>query len=152
MTIGWLDELGRARAVCRDVHPDVAVAVAVPSQALLTHDARAALPALVALDDAVFNLARSALLVHALTTEPQLLLEATGDRLHQEPRRAMYPASMQLVDALRERDIAAVISGAGPSVLALGTTDQVGELSQVASEGWMVHRLAVAGTGAHVVA
>lgn len=151
MTIGWLDDLGRARTVRRDVHPDVAVAVAVPSQALLTHNARAVLPASVALGDAVFNVSRSALLVHALTTAPELLLDATDDRLHQRPRRAMYPSSMELVDALRAQGVAAVISGAGPSVLALGTAEQVRALSEVAGEGWTVHRLAVAGAGAHVV-
>ena len=150
MTIGWLDDLGRARVVRRDVHPDVAAAVAVPSQALLTNDARAALPASVSLDDAVHNLSRSALLVHALTTEPQLLFDATDDRLHQEQRRSMYPLSMELVDALRAQGIAAVISGAGPSVLALGSAEQVAALSEIAGEGWTVHRVAVAAAGAHV--
>ena len=48
-----------------------------------------------------------------------LLLPATADRLHQGYRRPAYPRSAALVDALRERGIAAAISGAGPSVLAL---------------------------------
>lgn len=151
LTIGWVDDLGRARAVRKDVHPDVAVGVAVPSAALLTHDARAALPALVPLADATHNVSRSALLVHAMTSDPALLLDATADLLHQEPRRTMYPASMQLVDALRDQGVAAAISGAGPSVLVLGTADQVAVLSELASTGWAVHRLAVAEQGAHVL-
>jgi homoserine kinase len=69
--------------------------------------------------DAAFNAARSALLVHALTTDPGLLLEATEDRLHQQQRRAVYPASMDLVERLRDQRIAAAISGAGPAVIAL---------------------------------
>jgi homoserine kinase len=47
------------------------------------------------------------------------LLPATEDRLHQEYRRPAYPRSAALVDALRAQGVPAVISGAGPTVLAL---------------------------------
>jgi homoserine kinase len=46
-------------------------------------------------------------------------MPATEDRLHQGYRRPAYPESADLVDALRERGVPAVISGAGPTVLAL---------------------------------
>lgn len=151
MTIGWLDPASRGRVVRLDVSPDLAVAVAVPSGSLLTTRARAALPTSVPLADAVFNAARSALLVHAMTSAPALLLDATDDRLHQEPRRSMYPESMRIVDALRAEGVPAAISGAGPSVLALGTAEQVRTLADVAPEGWAVHHLSVPPRGAHVV-
>ena len=77
------------------------------------------LPATVPLADAAFNAARTALLVRALTGTPELLFEATEDRLHQGYRAAAMPGTKNLLSALRERDIAAVVSGAGPSVLAL---------------------------------
>ena len=55
----------------------------------------------------------------AFTQRPDLLLPATADRLHQEYRRPAYPESAALVDALRAAGVPAVISGAGPTVLAL---------------------------------
>jgi len=84
----------------------------------LTAHARAALPATVPHADAARNAGRAALLVHALTTAPQLLLPATEDWLHQSYRAPGAPATYQLVTDLRAAGIPAVVSGAGPSVLA----------------------------------
>jgi homoserine kinase len=69
--------------------------------------------------DAAFQAGRAALLVEALGRRPDLLLTATQDRLHQEYRRRVMPDSLALVDALRAQGVAAVVSGAGPTVLAL---------------------------------
>lgn len=99
------------------------VTVLVPEVRLDTKTARGAIPQDIAHAVAAGNSARTGLLVHALTTDPSALLEATVDELHQEFRRAAYPESMDLVDSLRARGIPAVISGAGPTVLAL--TDSV---------------------------
>ncbi len=63
---------------------------------------------------------------HALGAAPEHLLAATRDWLHQEARRTSYAESMALVDALRAAGHAAVISGAGPSVLVLALRDRVG--------------------------
>lgn len=147
-TTAWIDDAGQAHAVRRDVHPDVAAVVLIPDTAVLTATARGVLPASVPLTDAVFNASRSALLVHAMTAEPALLFEATQDRLHQEPRRAVYPASMAVVDALRGAGIAAAISGAGPTVLAFAGQDEVAPL---APTGWRVVGLPVSGQGVEVV-
>jgi homoserine kinase len=76
----------------------------------------------VPLKDAAANSGRAALLVHALTAEPAHLHAATRDWLHQEARREAYPESMRLIDALRAEGHAAVVSGAGPTVLVLTTT------------------------------
>jgi homoserine kinase len=73
----------------------------------------------VPLTDAAFTGSRTALAVLAFTERPELLFPATADRLHQEYRRPAYPESAALVDALRAAGIPAVISGAGPTVLAL---------------------------------
>ncbi|MDO5629911.1 MAG: homoserine kinase [Mobilicoccus sp.] len=101
------------------LHPDIAPVLFVPATQLPTSTARAVLPAMVPHGDAAKNSARAALLVHALTTDPSRLLAATREWLHQEQRRASYSEAMALVDALRADGHAAVISGAGPSVLAL---------------------------------
>ena len=121
-TIAWM-ESGEAGPVGRatrfDVHPDVVPVVVIPAVEASTATARGALPATVAHADAAFNVGRSALLVHALSSDPSLLLAATEDRLHQQQSRTVYPASMELVEELRSNRVAAAVSGAGPTVIAL---------------------------------
>ncbi|WP_147106158.1 homoserine kinase [Nesterenkonia populi] len=102
-----------------ELHPDLTCVAAVPDFVQSTQAARGLLPAEVPHAEAARNSSRSALLVHALTRDPDLLLEATEDSLHQEYRRSAFPASMSLVDALRAEGRATVISGAGPTVLVL---------------------------------
>jgi homoserine kinase len=70
-------------------------------------------------EDAVFNVSRSALLIAALTQSPELLQAATEDKLHQNYRASAMPETDGLVRALRAAGFAAVVSGAGPSVLVL---------------------------------
>jgi homoserine kinase len=93
--------------------------VFVPARQGLTAAARAALPGTVPHADAAHAAGRAALLVHALTAAPQELFDATEDRLHQPYRAAGMPESTELLRRLRGAGVAAVISGAGPSVLAL---------------------------------
>jgi homoserine kinase len=116
-TIAWTSDDG-ARAVREDPAAGVRPVVFVPSERGLTEVARAALPDSVPHGDAAFNAGRSALLVHALTRDPGLLFAATEDRLHQPYRASGQPASAALVARLRDEGVAAVISGAGPTVLA----------------------------------
>lgn len=118
VTVAWCDE-EVAHAVRVPVHPDVVPVAIVPPHHLSTKAARAVLPPQVPHGDAAFQAGRAALLVEALGRRPDLLLPATEDRLHQEYRRAVMPDSLALVAALRRRGVAAVVSGAGPSVLAL---------------------------------
>lgn len=80
---------------------------------------RGLLPSQVSHADAAFSASRAALGVCAFTAQPGLLFAATEDRLHQPYRRSAYPSSAELVDTLRKHGIPAVISGAGPTVLAL---------------------------------
>jgi homoserine kinase len=117
-TIAWTEESG-ARAVRLNPAPAVHPTLFVPDGRGLTVEAREALPATVPHADAARNAGRAALLVHALTAEPGLLLAATEDRLHQDYRAPGMPATAALVDALRAAGVAAVVSGAGPAVLAL---------------------------------
>lgn len=118
-TIAWTTPSGAVGATQVEVHPDVAPVVMVPPTHLSTKAARGVLPETVPHADAVLQAGRAALLVQALGRRPDLLLDATVDRLHQEYRRRVMPDSLALVDALRKRGVAAVVSGAGPTVLAL---------------------------------
>jgi homoserine kinase len=153
LTIAWTDE-GGARAVRLALASGVHLMVYVPTRRGLTAEARAALPATVPHRDAAFNAARSALLVHALTTEPALLHAATEDRLHQGYRAPGMPETAELVARLRSAGVAAVVSGAGPSVLALlpeGDGDAARDAHRLIPDGWDGHSLGVAATGAGIL-
>lgn len=118
LTIAWMGERGPQHKKLL-VHRGVSPLVLVPSYTMSTSKARALQPPQVSTADAVFNLSRSALLVAALTQSPELLLDATADRLHQDYRAEAMPETQKLVQALRLAGFAAVVSGAGPSVLVL---------------------------------
>src|SRR5690349_923424 len=112
---------GRAVSLHRfDVLAAITAVACVAPSAMATHEARAALPASVPHADAAANAARSALLLAALTSDPSVLFDATEDYLHQRYRAAAMPATADLLARLRRAGVAAVMSGAGPSVLALG--------------------------------
>ena len=96
----------------------VSAVVFVPSTSVATSLARSLLPETVPHGDAAVNAGRTALLVAALTGQPELLLPATRDLLHQDYREPAMPGSLALVRALREDGVPAVVSGAGPTVLA----------------------------------
>ncbi len=117
-TLAWT-EAGAARAIRMDPAPSVVPVVFVPANPVLTETARGLLPRTVPHVDAAANAGRAALLVEALTRRPELLLAATEDRLHQEYRLPAMPESVALVNRLRADGVPAVISGAGPTVLAL---------------------------------
>jgi len=117
-TIAWT-EGGGARAVKLATHDGVRPMVFVPAERGYTASARAALPYDVPHQDASFNAGRAALLTHAITSDPALLHAATEDRLHQGYRAEAMPGTASLVASLRSVGVAAVVSGAGPTVLAL---------------------------------
>ncbi|MDT4912129.1 MAG: homoserine kinase [Pseudonocardiales bacterium] len=117
LTIAWVR--GTARAVRRDVDPAIVPVVLIPPFTASTELARGLLPDTIPHADAAFAAGRSALLVAALTGTPQALLDATEDRLHQSYREPAMPDSASLVGELRSAGHAAVISGAGPTVLVL---------------------------------
>ena len=117
-TVCWVGADG-PHATELPLHPDVVPVVLVPHERLATVTARQVLPAAVPHADAAFTAGRSALLVQALCHRPELLLAATEERLHQEYRADVMPQTWALIRALRDAGQAAVVSGAGPSVLVL---------------------------------
>jgi homoserine kinase len=148
LVVSWRDARS-FQAVRLDPHPDLAPLLLVPQETSATKVTRGLLPAEVPHADAAFTAGRAALLVHALTADPQLLLVATEDRLHQPYRRTAYPATGRLVEALRAAGVPAAVSGAGPTVLALPAR---GELPTVVdTAGFTRYRLNVARDGAVVV-
>jgi homoserine kinase len=122
--VSWTDTDGAApryAAASLRVHPDIRLFSIIPQVRSSTAETRVLLPELVSHADASFNVSRVALLVVALTERPDLLLEATADRLHQPARAAAMPPTAEYISILRRCGIAAVLSGAGPAVIALST-------------------------------
>ena len=103
------------------LHPDIALYTAIPQVRSATAETRVLLPDEVSHVAARFNLSRAALLVVALTERPDLLMAATEDVLHQPQRAAALPASAEYLEVMRRCGVPAVLSGAGPAVLALTT-------------------------------
>ena len=138
----------RYRAAQVRVHPDIRLFPAVPQQRSSTAETRAVLPEHVSHVDARFNVSRAALLVVALSERPDLLMTATQDVLHQPQRAAAMPASAEYLQLLRRYGVAAVLSGAGPTVL--GLSSQVGLPDEAVdygtANGFTVREMSV-GTG-----
>jgi homoserine kinase len=103
------------------LHPDIRLFPAIPTARSSTVEARVLLPTQVSHEDARFSVSRAALLVLALTERPDLLMAATEDVLHQPHRAPAMPSSAEFLRLLRRYRLAAVLSGAGPAVIALST-------------------------------
>jgi len=154
LTIAWTVG-GEPRAKKLIVHRGVYPLVCVPDFSVSTEHARSLQPESVPYEDAVFNLSRSALLVAALVQSPELLLEATEDRLHQDYRAEAMPETYELVQRLRSAGHAAVVSGAGPSILVLASdpaarAEAAAIVAGSARSRWDSHLLAVDVRGATV--
>jgi homoserine kinase len=150
-TVAWRDG-ERFRAASVPVDPRVAAVALVPPDGVATSVARGLLPDRVDHRDAAANAGRAALLVAAMGSRPDLLLAATEDRLHQDYREPAMPASLALVRSLRADGLAAVVSGAGPTVLVLTDGTRQVEVAGRAPRGWEALSLAVDGEGARVEA
>jgi homoserine kinase len=146
-TIAW-SEKGVGRAVNLKVDPRIKAMLLVPENQVPTAKARKLLPETISHHDAVLNSTNTALLVHALAERPDLLLTATADFLHQNYRVEAMPKSIALIEKLRGAGVAAVLSGAGPSVMILYAGDE-SEIDQIPSlaSGFTAMKLAIAKNG-----
>jgi len=151
-TIAWREPAGgpggepagefRARSL--PVHPSIRTVVCIPRRPLPTRRARRALATEIGYAEATFNIARAGLLVHALGADPSLLVVATDDRMHQQQRAALMPDTLALVARLRAAGLAAMVSGAGPTVLTLVTAGrQEAEVRRLTGEAMTVQSLSI---------
>jgi homoserine kinase len=132
------------------VDPRISIVAFVPPHGVRTELARRMLPETVPHADAAANSGRAALLVAALGGAPERLFRGTEDFLHQTHRMRAMPDSLALMHRLRSDGVPAVISGAGPTVLAFVIDDESDVESVVshAPNGWVVHHLLVDHAGA----
>jgi homoserine kinase len=167
LTIAWLTEsappggrpppgtIGRTpRAVRLQPAEDITPVAIISPAPVSTELARGLLPAQVPHADAARNAGRAALLIAALTARPEVLLDATEDWLHQDYRAPAMRATHELVGRLRAAGLPAVVSGAGPSVLALLTSgrgrDRLDSIVKETGIEWRVSPLDVERQGASV--
>lgn len=150
LSLAWTSADG-PHALRLDPSPELAPVAFVPATTASTKKARGALPEQVPHVDAAANAACAALLPLALTARPDLLMAATRDRLHQHYRAPSQPRTAALVEALRADGVPAVVSGAGPTVLALTTREQRDAVVARPSRGWTVLPLDVDPDGAVVL-
>ena len=122
----------------------------MPEVAVETRAARRLLPTSVPHADAAADAGRAALLVHAIAEAPHLLHAGTQDWLHQRYREPAMPEAYALMARLRAAGFAAAISGAGPSVVVLGTEADLSGL-EAAEPGTRFRRLGIGATRARVV-
>lgn len=139
-TLGWVGEdLIDVQRLALDA--TLSARVWVPTFEVPTSGARAVLPDAVPRSDAVAQAARAALLMVALQRDPSLLLRATDDSLHQQYRAELMAPSFDAMRALRAAGVPATISGAGPTVFAVGTTEQLAAADGIVAKGFAEHRL-----------
>jgi homoserine kinase len=147
VVVSWTEEsegVARYAAARIEPHPDLKLIVLVPQDRSSTAQTRGLLPQSVPHKDASFNVSRAALAVVAITERPELLMPATEDRLHQGYRATALPVTTRWVAALRKAGIPAVVSGAGPTVLAFTQSPMPADLrKQAESEGLTVLELAI---------
>ncbi len=131
------------RHVMLRVNPRLRVMAFVPETPVSTARSRSVLPDRVPRADAIDNASRAALFVHAVQDDLGLLWQATADKLHQDYRADLMPDSYKLMKSLRSEGFAATISGAGPSVLVMGSDRHLDRLSEVNYQGFRRHALHV---------
>ena len=143
---------GRAGVRVAQGHIDASIGAAlfIPKTSVATKDARGLLPETVPHVNAAANSGRAALLVHALASEPELLFDATCDWLHQGYREPSMPRSHELMKSLRGQGLAAMISGAGPTVLVLDRWPELARLQDQQAAGFSL-RLSRIGSAAEIL-
>lgn len=133
------EEILKAWEICEiPWHRDIVPVVAIPDFELSTQEARSVLPAEVSRTDAIFNVAHLGLLLRALETgRGDWLRSSLQDRLHQPYRQALIPGYEAVQSAaLTTGAYGMVISGAGPTLLALADSAQAEAVATAMAEAW----------------
>ncbi len=132
-------ETANAWVICELLwHETIAPVLAIPDFELSTQAARQVLPTQYSRADAIFNAAHVGLLVQALATGERTWLQtALADRIHQPYRQSLIPG----YEAVQAAALAAgadglVISGAGPTLLALTSPTQAAAVAAAMVAAW----------------
>lgn len=119
-------------------HENITPIVAIPDFELSTEEARSVLPSKITYADAVFNISRLSLLIKGLeTNNPDWLKTALDDKLHQPYRKSLIKG-YEIVEkeAIANGAYGMVISGAGPTLLALADKSHTKSVSEAMKQAW----------------
>ncbi len=152
--------LERAWEICEiPWHSSIVPIVAIPEFELSTTQARQVLPLHYSRADAIFNTAHLGLLLQGLATgNADWLQAALHDRIHQPYRELLIPGYETVRSAAIESGAyGLVISGAGPTLLALASPSQADAVATAMTTAWstigigvMTKQLAIDTAGAIV--
>ena len=119
-------------------HQEIIPVVAIPNFELSTEAARSVLPSEYSRSDAIFNISRMGLLLRALAiSNSEWLQIALEDKIHQPYRKSLIRGYDEVKSAaIANGAYGMVISGAGPTLLALTNRDQVSTVVKAMSEAW----------------
>jgi homoserine kinase len=126
-------------------HTEIVPIVAIPNFELSTQKARSVLPPHYSRQDAIFNAAHLGLLMRALETgNLGWLRAALQDRIHQPYRQALIPGYEAVYAAAMEAGACGlVISGAGPTLLALAHQEQALAVEGAMATAWKQQEVGV---------
>lgn len=132
---------------------DVAMVVWVPTQSTSTSESRRKIGTTLSLDDAVYNIGRTALLVAALAAgDSSALRDATQDRIHQDQRLAAVPESREALEAgLRAGALCGWLSGSGPTIALMCDPDRAAHVSGSLPAGGSPMTVGIDMTGVEIV-
>lgn len=119
-------------------HDEIVPVIAIPNFELSTAKARKVLPLQYDRADAIFNMAHLGLLLRALEIgNRDWLRSALNDRIHQPYRKFLIPGFDELeAAAIGAGAYGLVISGAGPTLLALTDTRHQEPVAQALTQTW----------------
>ena len=141
------------------VRRDIKFVPMIPDFRLSTKDAREVLPDKISMKDGVYNVGRAALMISSLTNGNYGLLRfACKDAFHENYRSKLIKGFYEVKEeAYRLGSLATYLSGAGPTIMALNSVNQIGfterikEFLVVNSLNWDIYELSVDNLGAIVI-
>lgn len=115
------------------------ITVCIPEYELATDISRSVLPKEVPMQDAVFNIKRMGMFVHAIHTKDSALMKlALKDKLHQPYRMKLVPGLEKITENLKHEEnvLGCVLSGAGPSILIISEKNNLDKIKSIVRDTW----------------
>jgi homoserine kinase len=134
MTLSYTKSDGTYSHIKFDVDKKYRFVAMIPDFKLSTEKSRKVLPPSYSRQDAVFNVSRNSMLIHALQTgDNDLLREALQDRIHQPYRKSLIKNYDEISDILLSNGaVGTYLSGAGPTIM--GIIDNETTYNNIASD------------------
>lgn len=115
------------------------ITVCIPEYELATDISRSVLPKEVPMQDAVFNIKRMGMFVHAIHTKDSALMKlALKDKLHQPYRMKLVPGLEKIAANLKHEEnvLGCVLSGAGPAILVISEKNNLDKIKSIVRDTW----------------